>query len=87
MASRPARLVVAAFAMLLAPESLAAQGSSGVVARVGGEPIMATELEDAWHRNDAASRIRMLQEPTHDGVRWTSSSASDSSSVKPWRAP
>ena len=62
MASCPARLVVASLALLLAPVPLAAQGSGGVVARVGGEPITTTELEDAWHRNDAASRIRMLQQ-------------------------
>ncbi len=62
MASCPARLVVAALALLLAPVSLAAQSSGGVVARVGGEPITATELEDAWRRSDAASRIRMLQQ-------------------------
>ncbi len=62
MASCPTRLVVAALALLLAPVSLAAQGGGGVVARVGGEPITATELEDAWRRSDAASRIRMLQQ-------------------------
>ncbi len=62
MASCPARLVLAALALLLAPVPLLAQDSGGVVARVGGESITATELEDAWHRSDAASRIRMLQQ-------------------------
>lgn len=61
MPSRPARLVLASLALLFAPALLLAQ-DSGVVARVGSEPITTTELEEAWHRNDAAARIRMLQQ-------------------------
>ena len=39
-----------------------AQNAEDVVARVGGAEVTLQEIEDAWHDNDAASRIRMLQQ-------------------------
>ena len=39
-----------------------AQDAEDVVARVGGAEVTLQEVEDAWHDNDAASRIRMLQQ-------------------------
>ena len=60
------RIVVAAFALaiaLSAPFGAAlAQESDAVVARIGDQVITAADLEDAWRRNDASSRLRMLQE-------------------------
>ena len=40
----------------------AQQQDDDVVARVGGDPITFADLEDAWQRNDASSRLRMLQD-------------------------
>jgi len=40
----------------------AQQPGTDVVARVAGESITFAEVDDAWRRNDAASRLRMLQE-------------------------
>ena len=53
-----------ACAMALAAPPVAAQGTEddAVVARVGDVAVTFAELEDAWRRNDASSRLRMLQE-------------------------
>lgn len=53
-----------ACAMGLAALPVAAQGTEddAVVARVGDVAVTFAELEDAWRRNDASSRLRMLQE-------------------------
>ena len=40
----------------------AQQQDDDVVARVGGDPITFADLEEAWQRNDASSRLRMLQD-------------------------
>jgi protein-disulfide isomerase len=60
------RFVVAGLALaaaLAAPFGAAtAQEGDAVVARIGDQVVTAAELEDAWRRNDAASRLRMLQE-------------------------
>ncbi len=60
------RIVVAAFtlaAALAAPSGAAtAQEGGAAVARIGDQVVTAAELEDAWRRNDASSRLRMLQE-------------------------
>ena len=40
----------------------AQQQDDDVVALVGGDPITFGDVEDAWQRNDASSRVRMLQE-------------------------
>ena len=40
----------------------AQQQGDDVVARVGGAPITFDDVEEAWRRNDASSRLRMLQE-------------------------
>ena len=42
--------------------SVWAQQDDDVVARVGGDPITFADLEEAWQRNDASSRLRMLQD-------------------------
>ena len=39
-----------------------AQSDSEVVGRVGDRPVTMAELDEAWRRNDAAARIRILQE-------------------------
>lgn len=53
-----------ACAMGLAAFPVAAQGTAddAVVARVGDITVTFAELEDAWRRNDASSRLRMLQD-------------------------
>ena len=40
----------------------AQQPGTDVVARVAGESITFADVDDAWRRNDAASRLRMLQD-------------------------
>lgn len=44
------------------PPAGAQQHDDDVVARVGGDPITFSDVEEAWRRNDASSRLRMLQE-------------------------
>ena len=64
-ATRAARAALLACAVgLAAAPPVAAQdaGDDAVVARVGDIPVTFAELEDAWRRNDASSRLRMLQE-------------------------
>ena len=53
---------IVALALVSVPSDVLAQDDDAVVARVGGEAITAAQVEDAWHLNDAASRIRMLQQ-------------------------
>ena len=40
----------------------AQQQDDDVVAQVGGDPITFGDVEEAWQRNDASSRLQMLQE-------------------------
>ena len=47
---------------LAAAPAAAQQGDDAVVARIGDAAVTFAELEDAWRRNDASSRLRMLQE-------------------------
>ena len=46
----------------VASSAWAQQQADDVVARVGGEPITFADLEESWQRNDASSRLRMLQD-------------------------
>ena len=39
-----------------------AQSNSEVVGRVGDRPVTMADLDDAWRKNDAAARVRMLQD-------------------------
>ena len=39
-----------------------AQSDGEVVGRVGNRPVTMADLDDAWRKNDAPARIRMLQE-------------------------
>ena len=48
---------------LAAAPTDAQQRDDAVVARIGDAAVTFTEIEDAWRRNDASSRRRMLQEP------------------------
>lgn len=48
--------------LCLAAPVMAQQQDDAVVARIGGDAVTFAELEDAWRRNDASSRLRMLQD-------------------------
>ena len=61
------RFVVAGLALTaaLAAPFGAATGTGGRRRgrpRIGDQVVTAADLEDAWRRNDASSRLRMLQE-------------------------
>ena len=61
----PALTAVMATALLLTSgnaEVSAQQADDDVVARIGDIEVTFAEVEDAWRANDAASRLRMLQE-------------------------
>ncbi len=63
MHSHDLRRLAGAFVISLGVVSSAwAQQDDDVVARVGGDPITFADLEEAWQRNDASSRLRMLQD-------------------------
>lgn len=51
-----------ALALVLAGAPASAQSRSDVVGRVGDRAVTMADLDAAWQSNDAASRIRMLQE-------------------------
>ncbi|HJN43909.1 MAG: thioredoxin domain-containing protein [Vicinamibacterales bacterium] len=51
-----------AFSMVFSGAPAEAQSSSEVVGRVGDQPVTMADLDEAWQQNDAASRIRMLQD-------------------------
>ena len=53
---------VACVVVLGCAEVASAQDAEDVVARVGDAEVTLQEVEEAWHDNDAASRIRMLQQ-------------------------
>ena len=53
---------VFAFSMVAAVAAACAQSDSEVVGRVGDRPVTMADLDEAWRKNDAAARIRMLQE-------------------------
>lgn len=62
MAKQHARWLLGALAVWagLASPVTAQSAEDEVVARVGDDAITAAEVEDAWRRNDASSRLRML---------------------------
>jgi len=64
MHSHELRRLAGAFVISLGVVSSAwaQQQDDDVVARVGGDPITFADLEEAWQRNDASSRLRMLQD-------------------------
>ena len=64
MHSHELRRMAGAFVISLGVVSSAwaQQQDDDVVARVGGDPITFADLEEAWQRNDASSRLRMLQD-------------------------
>lgn len=63
MSSRTTWLSAAVVGLFLAAAPAAAQQRDDtVVARIGDAAVTFAELEDAWRRNDASSRLRMLQE-------------------------
>ena len=51
-----------ALSMVFSGAPTLAQSSSEVVGRVGDQPVTMADLDEAWQQNDAASRIRMLQD-------------------------
>ena len=51
-----------ALSMSFSAAMACAQSDSEVVGRVGDRPVTMADLDEAWRTNDAASRIRMLQE-------------------------
>ena len=51
-----------ALSMVFAVAPILAQSGSEVVARVGDRTVTMADLDEAWQKNDSASRIRMLQE-------------------------
>ena len=51
-----------ALSMVFAAAMACAQSDSEVVGRVGDRSVTMADLDDAWRKNDAAARIRMLQE-------------------------
>lgn len=52
----------AVLGLCLAAPAGAQRQDDTVVARIGDVAVTAAELDDAWRRNDASSRLRMLQE-------------------------
>ena len=63
MTARTTGLSAAAvLGLSLAAPAAAQQRDDDVVARIGDAAVTFAELEDAWRRNDASSRLRMLQE-------------------------
>ena len=52
--------VALSMAFTVAP--VCAQSGSEVVGRVGDRPVTMADLDEAWRKNDAAARIRMLQD-------------------------
>ena len=64
MPSRTTWLLVAAVLglTLAAAPARAQQQDDAVVARIGDVAVTFAEIEDAWRRNDASSRLRMLQD-------------------------
>ena len=63
MSSRTTWLSAAVVGLFLAAAPAAAQQRDDtVVARIGDVAVTFAELEDAWRRNDASSRLRMLQD-------------------------
>ena len=55
-------LAVAVLGLSLSAAPASAQQDDTVVAHIGDVAVTFAELEDAWRRNDASSRLRMLQE-------------------------
>ena len=51
-----------ALSMVFTVAPACAQSNSEVVGRVGDRPVTMADLDDAWRKNDAAARIRMLQD-------------------------
>ncbi len=51
-----------AFSIAFTVAPVCAQPGSEVVGRVGDRPVTMADLDEAWRKNDAAARIRMLQE-------------------------
>ena len=51
-----------ALSMVFTAATACAQSDSEVVGRVGDRSVTMADLDEAWRKNDAAARIRMLQE-------------------------
>ena len=49
-----------ALSMIFTVAPACAQSGSEVVGRVGDRPVTMADLDEAWRKNDAAARIRML---------------------------
>lgn len=62
MYQRAGALFVATFSAILMVAPVRAQAPREVVGRVGDVTVTMADLDEAWRRNDAASRIRMLQD-------------------------
>ncbi len=53
---------VAALTLVCSAASVCAQAPTEIVGRVGDHTVTMADLDEAWRKNDAASRARMLQE-------------------------